>query len=214
MNKSEYQTYLASREWALKREAIRDRSQGKCERCWHSRMDAVHHITYERVGHENLADLMAICDPCHEFLSGKADLDPRVFHGKPIELENSDYLAAALLCPFCLHDYLHQLHVEIFSRPLGEDGESECVVVHGASANREAGTYNPSGRRDGLLIYFWCEGCSAGWPPIDQISYDLREEYSKTGYFDKEYHLPLALAIYQHKGRTYIEWRTARPLQP
>lgn len=39
-------------------------------------MDAVHHITYERIGCENLTDLMAICDPCHEFESGKRDNDP------------------------------------------------------------------------------------------------------------------------------------------
>ena len=39
-------------------------------------MDAVHHLTYERMGAELLEDLMAICDPCHEFLSGKSEDDP------------------------------------------------------------------------------------------------------------------------------------------
>lgn len=75
MNRSEYQTYLASREWALKREAVRSRSGGYCERCWSNTMDAVHHRTYERVGDERLSDLQAICDFCHEFLSGKRDDD-------------------------------------------------------------------------------------------------------------------------------------------
>ena len=76
MTRAEYQTYLASREWALKREAVRERSGNRCERCWTRRMDAVHHKTYERVGNERLEDLQAICDPCHEFLSGKTDADP------------------------------------------------------------------------------------------------------------------------------------------
>jgi hypothetical protein len=76
LNRAEYQTYLASREWALKREAVRERSGGRCERCWTRSMDAVHHKTYERIGDERLDDLQAICDPCHEFLSGKSDVDP------------------------------------------------------------------------------------------------------------------------------------------
>jgi hypothetical protein len=39
-------------------------------------MDAVHHVTYANVGHEPLDDLMAICDPCHAFLSAKSNVDP------------------------------------------------------------------------------------------------------------------------------------------
>jgi hypothetical protein len=57
MNKSDYQTYLASREWALKREAIREQSENRCERCRQNPMQAVHHKTYERVGAELLTDL-------------------------------------------------------------------------------------------------------------------------------------------------------------
>lgn len=78
MNKMEYQGYLASREWALKREAVRKRSGSKCERCKKNEMDAVHHLTYIRIGNELLTDLQAICDPCHEFLSGKRDDDPAI----------------------------------------------------------------------------------------------------------------------------------------
>lgn len=37
---------------------------------------AVHHLTYERIGHEDLDDLMAVCNPCHEFLSGKSGDNP------------------------------------------------------------------------------------------------------------------------------------------
>ena len=39
-------------------------------------MRAVHHVTYERVGHELLDDLRGVCNGCHEFLSGVSDRDP------------------------------------------------------------------------------------------------------------------------------------------
>lgn len=71
-----YHAYLASREWALLREAVRERSGGICERCGQNPQDAVHHLTYARVGHEDLEDLQAICNPCHQYLSGTADVDP------------------------------------------------------------------------------------------------------------------------------------------
>lgn len=71
-----YQEYLASREWAVKREAVRKRSGNKCERCYTNPQQAVHHKTYERVGNERLEDLIAICHPCHEFLSAKSSIDP------------------------------------------------------------------------------------------------------------------------------------------
>lgn len=76
MNRKERNRYYASREWAKLREAVRTRSGNKCERCKKNKMDAVHHLTYENVGHEPLEDLQAICDPCHAFLSGKLDSDP------------------------------------------------------------------------------------------------------------------------------------------
>jgi hypothetical protein len=73
----DYKRYLASREWAVKREAVRARAGGLCERCWLSPMQAVHHQTYARIGNESLEDLQAVCATCHEFLSAKAGRDPR-----------------------------------------------------------------------------------------------------------------------------------------
>ena len=74
--KEGYHRYLASREWSIRRELIRDRSRGWCERCWRNKMDAVHHLTYIRVGCEELEDLQAICDLCHKFTHGKIHEDP------------------------------------------------------------------------------------------------------------------------------------------
>lgn len=77
MNQEERHRYMASREWAILREKVRERSGGYCERCHLIEMAAVHHLTYIRLGREDLEDLQAICGRCHEFLSGKSDLDPR-----------------------------------------------------------------------------------------------------------------------------------------
>lgn len=76
MGDSEYQRYLASREWGLKKNAVRARAGGSCERCHYPEIAATHHLTYERVGREELEDLQALCGPCHAFVGGFSDFDP------------------------------------------------------------------------------------------------------------------------------------------
>lgn len=76
MSKADYQAYLASREWAILKNAVRERACGICERCLASPIQSTHHLTYERIYHEELTDLLGVCDPCHKWLSGKEDLDP------------------------------------------------------------------------------------------------------------------------------------------
>lgn len=67
---------MASREWGLKKEAIRERSGGKCERCWISNHEVTHHETYAHLGNEPLEDLLGICRLCHHYLHGKSSFDP------------------------------------------------------------------------------------------------------------------------------------------
>lgn len=74
--KEKYAAYLCSREWSQKKEAVRARSGGLCERCTLHPMDHVHHLTYERKYAELLDDLQACCKPCHEFIHAKSDYDP------------------------------------------------------------------------------------------------------------------------------------------
>jgi len=82
-----------------------------------------------------------------------------------------------LHCPFCDFDYLHQFKVEVFDRV--EDSitgyhatiEAMGVIIDSDMKN------NPSGRRDGVKVWFYCEGC-------DKVSF---------------------ATIIQHKGRTFIE---------
>lgn len=104
MARLDYHKYLASREWSLLREQVRRRSGNRCERCFQNPQHAVHHLTYERVGHEDLADLMAICNPCHEFLSAVSDRDPRIVYcdlceAQPITASGEEY------CDSCI-EYL------------------------------------------------------------------------------------------------------------
>jgi len=76
MRKRDYHKYLASREWAVKKQAVRERCGGVCERCTARPMDHVHHLTYERIGAERLEDLQGLCEQCHEFVSGVTQVDP------------------------------------------------------------------------------------------------------------------------------------------
>lgn len=68
--------YYCSREWALLKRIVQERSRGMCERCRRGTHDETHHLTYERFGHENPEDLQALCTPCHEFVSGRSNFDP------------------------------------------------------------------------------------------------------------------------------------------
>lgn len=76
MRRAAYHRYLASREWGLLKEQVRQRSGGHCEHCGSNTYEQTHHVTYERVGAERLDDLLAVCEECHLFLSGKSDDDP------------------------------------------------------------------------------------------------------------------------------------------
>lgn len=74
MTKEEYEAYLQSEAWAIRRQACMDRFGGQCALCenkaWHA-----HHRTYDRVGHEHPNDLTALCGSCHEKFHGKGKFE-------------------------------------------------------------------------------------------------------------------------------------------
>lgn len=78
-DREKYAAYLCSREWSVKKEAVKQRCGGICERCKALPVDHVHHLTYARKYHEELEDLQGRCKPCHEFEHGKDDFDPKRF---------------------------------------------------------------------------------------------------------------------------------------
>lgn len=90
--------------------------------------------------------------------------------------------AADLLCPRCGADNLHHETVTAYER--AEDAETVVeITLRGTNVSVDAasnGGGNPSRRRDGLVISFWCEQCGEA---------------------------PIELCIAQHKGCTEIGWR-------
>jgi hypothetical protein len=87
-----------------------------------------------------------------------------------------------LRCAGCGCSEVHHERVEVFER--SEDAEEGLhIVIEGLKFTKDSSLEgNPSRRRDGLLIQFWCEQC-------DEKS---------------------VLAISQHKGVTYVDWETVQ----
>lgn len=75
-SKQQYHTYLDSKDWKHRRRDIRKRAHGNCERCHLGNADDVHHLTYERIGHEYPSDLLVVCRECHEYLHNIQPIDP------------------------------------------------------------------------------------------------------------------------------------------
>jgi len=108
--------------------------------------------------------------------------------GGEIHLENGlSFDDNVLLCPRCGGYNLHHEDVIVCSRKYddGSDGISAKIDRHGvATIDGDPVTNNPSSRRSGLSISFWCENCMQDHNDDSQFS----------------------LNIYQHKGSTYMEW--------
>lgn len=90
--------------------------------------------------------------------------------------------AKNLLCPACGDNYLHHKAVTAYDRKPDEPTVvrtrvSEGIVTREPVPNNDD---NPSPRRHGLVIDFWCEGCTAD---------------------------PIQLRIGQHKGVSELSWR-------
>jgi hypothetical protein len=102
------------------------------------------------------------CDPIWPWSRGQRAADP-------------------LRCPACFRTYLHHDCITVYQREQ-EDAEQLIKTTVGVSVEtvRAEGSGNPSSRRDGLVIAFWCEDC------------DARPE----------------LEIAQEAGETFVAWRT------
>lgn len=101
------------------------------------------------------------------------------------EITTRDYGEASELgCPRCGAFLLHHIGVTSFDRREDAQQVVKTRIESGrVNVDPEAsGSGNPSTRRDGLVIDFWCEGCGDA---------------------------PIELCIAQHKGSTEISWRYA-----
>ena len=70
----QYIDYLQSPQWRVRRAHAIFKAHGSCMHCRRGgRPLEVHHLTYDRLGHEDPSDLVALCHECHE----KADAQRR-----------------------------------------------------------------------------------------------------------------------------------------
>lgn len=65
----DYREYLASPEWEVRRQLKLDQKNHLCELCG-ARAEQVHHLTYFRIGREDMVDLQALCNDCHKYEHG------------------------------------------------------------------------------------------------------------------------------------------------
>lgn len=65
MTRIEYVTHLKSKKWkALRRRRLKQDGK-QCTSCFSTENLTVHHLTYERFGHEDLNDIITLCIDCH-----------------------------------------------------------------------------------------------------------------------------------------------------
>ena len=60
-----YDQYIASPHWALKRRQRLQLDGYRCQGCYSGTGLHVHHVSYDRLGHEDMADLITACGSCH-----------------------------------------------------------------------------------------------------------------------------------------------------
>jgi hypothetical protein len=82
-------------------------------------------------------------------------------------------------CPSCGSSYLHQDSVDVWFREEGSEEARHVFTDRLHSCTDSSNENNPSRHRDGILIHFFCEECTA----------------------------KPSLAIIQHKGMTLIQWQ-------
>lgn len=65
ITREEYARYLEGSHWAILREDALVRFGYRCALCYSQEALEVHHRTYERLGDEELTDLVVLCADCH-----------------------------------------------------------------------------------------------------------------------------------------------------
>jgi len=65
-----YRAHLASVEWQVIRCDVLQRANYRCEACGVPWGLQVHHKTYQRLGKEDLDDLVCLCRVCHRKFHG------------------------------------------------------------------------------------------------------------------------------------------------
>lgn len=69
-----YSEYLKTEGWQQRRVKALARAEHRCQVCNSDKRLEIHHRTYERLGHERDADLIALCHDCHTLFHGDGRL--------------------------------------------------------------------------------------------------------------------------------------------
>lgn len=70
---AKYKKYLGSNEWKNIRNKRLERDGFKCVCCGAAANLEVHHTTYDRIGNENIEDLITLCKDCHKAIHNSRD---------------------------------------------------------------------------------------------------------------------------------------------
>lgn len=80
--KQNYDDYLLSPQWQVKRKGALDRAGGKCQMCAATKRQLhVHHNNYHRLFDELPTDLIVLCCDCHRLFHGRVPAE------KPREIQ-------------------------------------------------------------------------------------------------------------------------------
>ena len=60
-----HRRYMESAQWKKLRAAVLERDNNQCQACGSTETLQCHHNTYERLGAENMSDLVTLCTMCH-----------------------------------------------------------------------------------------------------------------------------------------------------
>lgn len=104
-----------------------------------------------------------------------------------IKLVPNFEIESYLLCPRCGDKYLHQIQVTTFERAEDDANVMLTQVTRDNVRQQQVGndqSSNPSARRQGVAIRFYCECCSTH--DTDDI---------------------IEMTLAQHKGMTLVGWR-------
>lgn len=64
--KPNYFAYIKSKKWQAKRKEALEFHGKSCAKCGSSASLEVHHLTYARLGIEEMSDLQILCETCHK----------------------------------------------------------------------------------------------------------------------------------------------------
>ena len=103
ISSSDYQEYINSKEWEETRARIFKRDNYHCVICGTGKNLSCHHITYENLGNEKDADLITICQDCHNKEIHGAD--SKSLFGIYRCIENAQTIAIKSMGVYCIKEF-------------------------------------------------------------------------------------------------------------